>query len=94
MTLFPNIIRFSVYDAQWSSGHSSFVPVEGLIFCYSKPKIQAPQQLPHGNDVLREAWHGLNMHLYMECTRWVPEHVFKHVFHLFQIHSTSQKEAR
>lgn len=42
MVLFPNIIRFSVYDAQGSSGHSSFVPVEGLIFYYSKTKIQQP----------------------------------------------------
>lgn len=37
MIFFPNIIRFSVYGAQWSSGCCSLVHVEGLIFHYSEP---------------------------------------------------------
>lgn len=37
MIFFPNIIRFSVYGAQWSSGCCFLVHVEGLIFHYSEP---------------------------------------------------------
>ncbi|KAK4825734.1 hypothetical protein QYF61_002173 [Mycteria americana] len=35
----------------------------------ASPKVQALQQLPHGNDMLPEVWRGLNMCLYIECTR-------------------------
>lgn len=100
MVLVPNIIRFSVYDAQWSTGHCFFVDVEGLIFYCSQPKIQAPQQPSHGNDVQPESWHGLNKCLYMQCTSWVPGACFQVCVsserlwvHLFQIHSPSQNEA-
>lgn len=43
MVLLPNIIKFSLYDAQWNTGHYFFVHVAGLTFYYFWPKFQALQ---------------------------------------------------